>query len=80
MVTLHPTEMIHVTKNENWETGLFKCCNMKWKEQFEVVSGVLNQHQRVKLCKSKDAVVNVKKLRVVNPAQSRRYQPLIPDL
>lgn len=40
----------------------------KRREQFEVVSGVLNQHELVKLSTSKDAVVNVKKWKVVNPA------------
>ena len=68
MVTLHPTEMIHVTRNVNWKRSLFECSSTKRREQFEVVSGERHQHELVKLSKSKDAVVNVKRWRVVNPA------------
>ena len=36
--------------------------------QFEVVSGVFNQHELVALSETKDTVVNVKKWWMVNPA------------
>jgi hypothetical protein len=60
--------MIHVTRNVNWKRGLLECSGTKRREQFEVVSGERYQHELVKLSTSKDAVVNVKKWRVVNPA------------
>ena len=47
------------------KTGKQAC--WKRREQFEVVRGMLNQHELVKLSTSKDAVVSVKKLKVVNP-------------
>jgi hypothetical protein len=79
MVTFHPTEMVHVAKNENLKAGLFECSSIKGREHFEVVSGVLNQHELVKVSKSKDAVVNVKKW-IKIPRQPRRYLPLVTDL
>jgi hypothetical protein len=60
--------MIYVTRNVNWKRSLFECSSTKRSEKFEVVSGERYQHELVKLSKSKDAVVNVKKWRVVNPA------------
>jgi len=62
VVTFHPTEIIHVTRNVNWKRGLFECSSTKLREQFEVVSGERFQHELVKLSKSKDAVLNVKKM------------------
>lgn len=66
VVTFRPTEMIHVTRNVNWKIGLFECSSTKRRGQFEVVGGERYQHELVKLSKSKDAVVNVKKWRLVN--------------
>jgi hypothetical protein len=60
--------MINVTRNVNWKRGLFECSSTKRRELFEVLSRERYQHELVKLSKSKDAVVNAKKWRVVNPA------------